>query len=140
MQSFDFGPRVERDNWLAEFFCETDLGQRAALARQSDYRVGARDDHRIARLADAGSNHKFDMPVRRAPIIPWEDSNRMPTFFARPGRSRFHHTRPPAVEQDSALQRNFPARIERQLANRTRRIARADYRYNQSPLHRNPPV
>ena len=140
MQSVDFRPRIDRDDWLAEFLRETDLSQRAALTGQRDYRVGTRDDHRIARLADTGGNHKFDMPVRRAPIIPREDSNCMPTLLARPGRRRFHHTRAPAVEQDSAASRNLPAYFKRQLANRPRSITRADDRYNHPPLHRNPPV
>src|SRR5271156_5902324 len=133
MQSVDRGPRIERNDRLAEFFREADLGQRAAFAGQRDYRVGAGNNHRIARLADAGGNHEFDMPVRIAAIVARDDSDRMPTSLARTGRRRFHHARAPAVQQDSTAPSDLAPNLERKLADRTRRITRANDRYNPPP-------
>ena len=136
MQSVDCGPRIERNDWLAEFFREANLSQRAAFSGQRDYRIGAGDNHGIARLADAGGNHEFDMPVRIAAIITRDDSDRMPAFLARTGRRGFHHARAPAVQQDSAAPSDLAADLKRELTNGTRRITRTNNCYNPPPFHR----
>src|ERR1700691_707391 len=102
MQAADLRPRIERDDWLAEFLREANLGQSAALAGQGNHRVGARDDHRIARLSDTGGNREFDMRICRASVVAREYSTRMPAFLARARPRRFHYARTPAVYQHRA--------------------------------------
>jgi len=116
-------------------FGEADLGQRAALAGQRDYRVGAGDNNRIARFADTGRNREFNMRVCRAPVVARQNSNRMPTRFARAGRRRFHHARAPAVDQHGAAASDLATDRLRKLAHGARRVTSTDDRYHLLPFH-----
>src|SRR5713226_6868696 len=120
VQSGDFGPRIECDNRLAEFFREANLGERAAFAGESDYGVGTGDDDGVASLADAGCDREFDVPVCGAPIVAGQDADRMSTLLARARRCGFHDAGASAIDQHRAAPCNLASELEGELADGTR--------------------